>query len=589
MRTIKQAALVCAALVLGSTTVTSVVGVYGALSSISDTQALRNAGDVIQHQMAADMMHDAARGDVGMALIARDPASGMTVREAKASLDEHLAALTAAIGRAGEAAATDETHAALDALDRPVADYRQAAMTVMTLAERNPDAALAALPKFQQQFTVLEEAMEKATAAINVESDGIVQSSETAMQVKLVLMVVASLLTFLLIAFIVIQSRKRLIQPLSEAAATMNQMSAGNFDVDVAGQDRADEIGDLAKATEIFRVAGKEKAAAQAIQNEVVSRLSDGMEHLAAGDLTYIISEPFAAEYEALRVSFNKSVAELRSSFASVTGSARSVHSGASEIHAASEDLARRTEQQAASLEETAAAVNLVTGQIAESAQAAAQVRTSIGTAHGDATNGGRVVRQAVEAMDAIEKGSVEIAQIINVIDSIAFQTNLLALNAGVEAARAGETGKGFAVVASEVRALAQRSADAAKDIKALITASGEQVSRGVTLVSETGQMLDRIVGKIADISALVEDMAGSAATQSSNMQQVNVAVSGMDRMTQQNAAMVEEATACARTLSSEADELAQLVARFQLDAGMSHSTGSQRGHVQHAPLSRAA
>ncbi len=167
--------------------------------------------------------------------------------------------------------------------------------------------------------------------------------------------------------------------------------------------------------------------------------------------------------------------------------------------------------------------------------------------------------------MGGIERASNEISEIISVIDGIAFQTNLLALNAGVEAARAGDAGKGFAVVASEVRALAQRSADAAKDVKTKITASTEQVEAGVQLVSETGAALNRIIGRIGEISALVGEIAKAAESQATGLQQVNTAVGEMDGVTQQNAAMVEEATAAARSLSAEADELGRQVARFRV------------------------
>lgn len=203
---------------------------------------------------------------------------------------------------------------------------------------------------------------------------------------------------------------------------------------------------------------------------------------------------------------------------------------------------------------------------VKETATSAAQVTTAITDAHREASEGGRVVEQAVDAMGAIERSAQEITQIINVIDGIAFQTNLLALNAGVEAARAGDAGKGFAVVANEVRALAQRSAEAAKDIKALIMTSGQQVEQGVNLVGETGSMLNRIVVRVGEISALISSISESTEIQAAGLQQVNSAVGDMDKVTQQNAAMVEESTAAARSLASEADELANLVARFVLD-----------------------
>jgi len=318
----------------------------------------------------------------------------------------------------------------------------------------------------------------------------------------------------------------------------------------------------------VFRVTALNTRGATASQEQVVHALGAGLEAIASGDMTYQITQAFPAQYDGLRMTFNSTVEGLERSLSHVASSAQSVHAGSTEIRAASEDLSRRTEQQAASLEETTAAMDQVTGMVGDTARGAAEVRGSISAAQKDATEGGQVVNQAVSAMDAIEKSSQEISQIITVIDGIAFQTNLLALNAGVEAARAGDAGKGFAVVANEVRALAQRSADAAKDIKSLITTSSQQVMNGVNLVGETGKMLDRIVTKISEVNALIADIANSTETQATNLKQVNSAVTDMDKMTQQNAAMVEESTAAARSLAAEADELAALVARFQLRSG---------------------
>jgi methyl-accepting chemotaxis protein len=210
-----------------------------------------------------------------------------------------------------------------------------------------------------------------------------------------------------------------------------------------------------------------------------------------------------------------------------------------------------------------------------------------------EAEHSGEVVGRAIQAMSGIERASAEISEIISVIDGIAFQTNLLALNAGVEAARAGDAGKGFAVVASEVRALAQRSADAAKDVKARITASSEQVDAGVALVSETGEALQRIIVSIGEVNGLVADIATSAEQQATGLQQVNTAVAEMDGVTQQNAAMVEEATAASRSLAAEADALARQIARFQLGDGPGatarptnpvHQLQARVGRSQRAP-----
>jgi methyl-accepting chemotaxis protein len=359
--------------------------------------------------------------------------------------------------------------------------------------------------------------------------------------------------------------QRRIITPLSDAAISMERMTQGNFLTCNSGTDREDEIGSLARGMETFRKAALERSVDRKEQQRVVETLARRLGQLAEGDLEKRIDEPFAETYDSLRQSFNRAIDGLDQSLTGVVAAAQNVKTGSGEIRSASEDLGHRTEQQAASLEETAAAMRQITQMVAHSASQAADVRTSIASAHQDAAKGGEVVQRAVSAMDGIEKSSQEIGSIINLIDGIAFQTNLLALNAGVEAARAGDAGKGFAVVANEVRALAQRSADAAKDIKVLITASSEQVSQGVNLVAETGQMLEAIVTKVSGINGLVEEMAQTTQAQANNLREVDSAVSDMDRMTQQNAAMVEEATACARSLSAEAQQLTSLVSRFAL------------------------
>jgi methyl-accepting chemotaxis protein len=249
----------------------------------------------------------------------------------------------------------------------------------------------------------------------------------------------------------------------------------------------------------------------------------------------------------------------------SIRSNTAGIHSGSGEIAVAADDLSRRTEQQAAGLEETAATLDQITATVKNTAEGAIQAQKVVASAKTDADHSGEVVRKAIAAMGGIEKSSKQIGQIIGVIDEIAFQTNLLALNAGVEAARAGDAGRGFPVVASEVRALAQRSAEAAKEIKSLISASTTQVGQGVDLVGETGKALGRIVVQVAEINTLVASITASAQEQSSALHQVNTAVNQMDQVTQQNAAMVEETTAAAHSLSKESEELARLIGRFQV------------------------
>ncbi|MEJ2816735.1 MULTISPECIES: methyl-accepting chemotaxis protein [unclassified Caulobacter] len=311
------------------------------------------------------------------------------------------------------------------------------------------------------------------------------------------------------------------------------------------------------------RIENEKRRKAEEEQSAVVCSLAGYLKRLAGGDLTARITETFEGRFLPIKEDYNAAVDALRAAIGQIVDSTDGLRGGADEISAASDDLSRRTEQQAASLEETAAALDEITATVRRSAVGAKEASDAASGARQEAARSGEVVRDAVAAMGEIEQSSGQITQIIGVIDEIAFQTNLLALNAGVEAARAGDAGRGFAVVAQEVRALAQRSAEAAKEIKTLIANSTSQVARGVQLVGDTGQALSGIVGKVAEIDTLISEIAQSSQEQATGLNQVNSAINQMDQVTQQNAAMVEQATAAAANLRTESVGLAELVSRF--------------------------
>ena len=317
---------------------------------------------------------------------------------------------------------------------------------------------------------------------------------------------------------------------------------------------------------EAERAAGDaQRREAAEIQDTIVRALADSLKRLADGDLTARIDARFTSDYQQIKDDFNQAIDSLRQAMGAISSSTGQIRNGSDEIASASGDLSRRTEQQAASLEETAAALDELTATVKRSAEGAKQANAAASGAKDDAVRSGQVMSDAVSAMSEIEQSSGKVSQIIGVIDEIAFQTNLLALNAGVEAARAGDAGRGFAVVAQEVRALAQRSAEAAKEIKTLIAASSDQVQRGVRLVGDTGQALEGIAAKVTQIDALIAEIAKSSQEQATGLSEVNTAVNQMDQVTQQNAAMVEQATAAASGLKNESEELARLVERFQI------------------------
>jgi len=404
-------------------------------------------------------------------------------------------------------------------------------------------------------------------------------------------MVAGGALTLLLVMgalyFTVLLLVRRPMAGLLNAVETLRR---GDYNSEVRGQERRDETGTIAMALEGFRhtlaegqlheaaaeaerrhaeqARAEAEAARMAVaaeQGKVVEALGSGLSRLSSGDLAFRLNETFAPEYEVLRADFNVAMTKLQEAMKAIAVNTQGVRAGSAEMTQASDDLARRTEQQAASLEETAAALSEITATVKTTSDGASEARQLAQDAKGDAETSGKVVGDTVKAMAGIESVSKEIGKILGVIDEIAFQTNLLALNAGVEAARAGDAGRGFAVVATEVRALAQRSADAAKEIKALITASGTEVENGVKLVGETGKALERIVGQVARLNELISEIAASAQEQAVRLNEVNEAVSQMDVVTQQNAAMVEQANASCHSLTEEAEELVSLVGQFQI------------------------
>jgi methyl-accepting chemotaxis protein len=400
--------------------------------------------------------------------------------------------------------------------------------------------------------------------------------------------------------------------PITAMAAAMRRLAEGDVASEVPGVGRSDEIGAMAGAVQAFKDAalGKlrlenaaseyrqaaekerarreaEQAAAAEAQALVIASLAAGLGRLSEGDLTFRLDQTFLPEYEGLRADLNAALSQLQELVRGIAANTSGLRAGTEQIAQAADDLSRRTEQQAASLEQTAAALDEITATVRKTAEGARQAREVAARTRADAEHSGAVVRQAVAAMGEIEASSRQVGQIIGVIDEIAFQTNLLALNAGVEAARAGDAGRGFAVVASEVRALAQRSAEAAREIKGLIATSAQQVGAGVRLVGETGEALGRIVVQVGEVSLVVGEIAASAGEQATGLAEVNTAVNQMDQVTQQNAAMVEQSTAASHALAQDTEQLARLTGRFQLgdeDAPAAGGTRPRPGRAGPAP-----
>ncbi|NDW06677.1 methyl-accepting chemotaxis protein [Jiella pacifica] len=379
--------------------------------------------------------------------------------------------------------------------------------------------------------------------------------------------------------------------PLNALIACMTRLAEGKVEmsgVDTTGQD---EVAQMARAVESFAAATEanarkkleedrryvEERAAQQRQVEAeraerardmetaMAEIGGALKRLSGGDVSYRIATPLAGVYDALRNDYNESVALLEATIFSVKSVADGIEHGVDELRAASDDLARRTESQAASLETTSASMAEVSTTVKSTAARAAKAGSYVAEAAEYTRSSSQLVEESVAVIGNIAASSKEVSQIISVIDEIAFQTNLLALNAGVEAARAGEAGKGFAVVAQEVRGLAQRSTEAAREIRGLIDRSVTSLESGISLFERTGGALRGIREKVETIRDEVSAIVGASREQADSVGHVNETLAQMDTTTQQNAALVEQATAATHGLASEAAKLAAQIAAFKL------------------------
>jgi len=313
-----------------------------------------------------------------------------------------------------------------------------------------------------------------------------------------------------------------------------------------------------------------------------IHEINQVMSKVATGDLTNNMSNEFQGDFAKMSQAVNTTLTNLIDIVSKIRKSSNNIASASSEIAQGNADLSQRTEEQASSLEETASSMEELTSTVKQNADNARQANQLATGARDEAEKGGKVVGKAVNAMAEINEASKKIADIIGVIDEIAFQTNLLALNAAVEAARAGEQGRGFAVVATEVRNLAQRSAGAAKEIKALINDSVRKVDDGTRLVDQSGQTLTEIVNAVKKVSDIVAEIAAASQEQSVGIEQVNKAIVQMDEVTQQNGALVEEAAAASVALDEQAKNLDVLMNYFIIDGQVEHSiaVGQQTASV---------
>lgn len=488
------------------------VGGAALLNAIQLATAFDNSINMslaLQKSQEADMMHDAIRGDVLLALLSAQTKNTAGLGEAQKDLLEHADTFNNAIKTMKALPLTEEAKVVVEKVGPALKAYVESASNVQKIAMTDAAAAQAAVPDFQKAFKVLEGAMEQQSSAIEKDVEAYSIEAANSSRSAKVQAGVGLILSALVLVIASLWLARKMSEPMEHAVAVADKLAAGDLTAEVRPQG-----------------------------NEETGKLLS-------------------------------SLARMQASFAGIVGNVKAnaerVATASAEIAQGNQDLSGRTESQASALEETAASMEELSSQVKHNADSARQANQLASNASGVAVRGGEVVGRVVETMKEINDSSRRISDIISVIDGIAFQTNILALNAAVEAARAGEQGRGFAVVASEVRSLAGRSAEAAKEIKSLISASVERVEHGTALVDEAGTTMTDVVGSIRRVSDLVGEISAASSEQAAGVAQVGEAVSQMDQVTQQNAALVEQMAAAASSLRSQAGELVNTVATFKL------------------------
>ena len=530
----------CAALWLG-------IGLYTSHSVDASLERMNHATGALRDQMQADMDHDAIRSGV-LAILASEDYPAIDRKQAASELGEKLEDFERMVEGLKQYPDSPKVREAAEAVATDLAGYVGSSRKISAAALGDQPVSPSDLATFTRTFETLEGSMANIGDTIEANASKTKDEAESATLLAQLL----QLGCFLAIAGILLvvwrDFRKGLIQPVIDLRHSLKQLAEGDLDVSIEHDERGDEIGSLARTAGNLRNQLSEAAETRRQQADViVQSIGTALSQLAQGNLSVRVQQDLAGVFARLKTDFNQAVEQLSATLGAVRTATSLMDNTGAEISQAVGDLSIRNEEQASKLMQITERLSAVTGEVTSSADMIAGVQSTVREVNAEVAQGDNVIQSAVEAMDRIEVSSHEISSIISVIDGISFQTNLLALNAGVEAARAGDAGKGFAVVANEVRALAQRSADAAAEIKGLIDASSREVETGVRLVREAGSTLQAITGSMTQIAGVIDHASASAHQQVASLREVDAGAKALEAITQSNAALAEQVSASTR------------------------------------------
>ncbi|UWR55608.1 methyl-accepting chemotaxis protein [Phaeobacter inhibens] len=549
--------------------VLALISVYSLWQSELELERQIDVTKTVRHELKVDLLHEELHAEVLYLVLAGDHATAAEREELRARVVEVGEEIRANLELLKRDTLPPKALAQVEGMVPEVDAFLTQGVALAELAMTDRVAAEAGLDAFEESYKALNTKLHPLSDWIE---QAAIETANSARAHDMMLLYILLGTSVLLVLISIYNARKmtlNIVRPIDRMREALREVAEGDFGLKVEARMRGDDFGQIAH--DIDRVSGRvideleKQNALRGESEKVIDRLRQGLQRLAAGDFSDQINESFGSDYDPLRINYNETVDKLNEVMAQVVKASAAIQAQSDEIRSGAEDMSARTESQAATLEETAAALEEMTVSVSNSAKNAKAVEGAVDSARKDVENSGRVVEGAIEAMNEIERSSGQISQIIGVIDDIAFQTNLLALNAGVEAARAGEVGRGFAVVASEVRALAQRSSDAANEIKTLITASTRTVEEGVEKVDSAGKALSQVVGEVVNIATLVSGISSESGEQAQGLNEINIGVAQLDNVTQQNAAMVEESGAAILKMNSETYGLNQIVSQFIL------------------------